>query len=244
MNKILLFLFILLVFAGCSNDVKDFDGNSYKTVKIGNQVWMAENLKVHTAKGSWCYANKSENCEKYGRLYTWVTAMALPDSCYDHKCEFLEKYPHQGLCPVGFHVPSTEEFYKLYDYVGKETEALKFRSKESRTKEEIAGSEERSGEKNHGFGLLLGGVIFNVNEASDNMGNGTEGCATGLWTRNNEGVTDTTAAWLVKLTQGIEEDLEERFNMAKMQIFYCRLKEVLQLYVSKDGGGYIRCVKD
>ena len=81
------------------------DNRVYKTVKVGEQVWMAENMKFYDAdkKGdfygkSWCYGGVEENCETYGRLYHWSAATKA--------------------CPAGWHLPSKEEFVKLYEDVG------------------------------------------------------------------------------------------------------------------------------
>jgi uncharacterized protein (TIGR02145 family) len=73
------------------------DGKKYKYVKIGTQTWMAENLN-YEAEGSKCYENKSANCEKYGRLYDWNTALKA--------------------CPKGWHLPSDEEWSVLVDFAG------------------------------------------------------------------------------------------------------------------------------
>jgi len=106
--------------------VEDADGNCYETIQIGEQVWMAENLKVThyrdgseipnvTNNGDWgnlsigayCdYDNNPSNSETYGRLYNWYT---VDDD--------------RGVCPEGFHVPSDEEYTVLTDFLGGENVA-------------------------------------------------------------------------------------------------------------------------
>ena len=103
------------------------DGKVYRTVTIGVQVWMAENLNFDPDQGgsgedkydwSWCYDNEPKNCEVAGRLYTWAAAM---DSAKTH-CGFdvtcLEDFPIQGICPTGWHLPSQEEWNALFRAVG------------------------------------------------------------------------------------------------------------------------------
>jgi len=104
--------------------VKDYEGNQYKTVTIGDQVWMAENLRSKKyADGKniddvWAYYNDEANVAVYGRLYNWTAAMKLPPE-YLNK-EITVNYPHQGVCPIGWHVPSDDEWLTLQDYCGGE----------------------------------------------------------------------------------------------------------------------------
>jgi uncharacterized protein (TIGR02145 family) len=85
----------------------DIDGNKYATVKIGNQIWMKENLKVTQAHNgsqivSYIYNNNTSNLVPYGRLYTWNVAM---------NGSTTEKA--QGICPDGWHIPSDEEVKQM-----------------------------------------------------------------------------------------------------------------------------------
>ncbi len=89
------------------------DGKKYKTVKIGEQVWMAENLNYETA-GSICYENDS-SCIKYGRLYTWTDAMNNEKGCNYSEREKCGDV--QGVCPDGWHLPKDSEWSELHDYV-------------------------------------------------------------------------------------------------------------------------------
>jgi len=93
------------------------NNSTYKWVKIGNQIWMARNLD-YNASGSKCYDNKAQNCDKYGRLYTWATAMALPATCNSSTCSGRINTNHQGICPSGWHIPSDNEWDELKYYVG------------------------------------------------------------------------------------------------------------------------------
>ncbi len=118
------------------------DGQEYKTVKIGDQVWMAENLNyAYTGvpykygslregsftsdSTSWCYDNDPANCDTYGRLYTWAAAMdsvgkwsTNGKGCgyYDTTCS--PTYPVRGICPEGWHLPDITEWNALFTAVG------------------------------------------------------------------------------------------------------------------------------
>ena len=112
------------------------DGQTYKTVEIGSQVWMAENLNyaytgvLYNNSGytsdstSWCFGNDPANCIKYGRLYTWAAAMDSvgtwstngKDCGYGVQCTPI--YPVRGICPEGWHLPDKAEWNTLFTAVG------------------------------------------------------------------------------------------------------------------------------
>ena len=119
--------------------VDERDGQTYKTVKIGDQWWMAENLnyaytdvpyrfydETYTSDStSWCYDNEVSNCEKYGRLYTWSAVMdsaAQSSVNAGTKCGHgktcTPNSPHRGICPEGWHLPTLEEWLTLLIAVG------------------------------------------------------------------------------------------------------------------------------
>jgi uncharacterized protein (TIGR02145 family) len=114
--------------------VTDIDGNQYQSVLIGNQIWMAENLKTtHYADGTainlveaasewfnlsdadkaYCYYDNSiTNADTYGALYTWAAAMNGANSSNTNPSGI------QGACPKGWHLPSDAEWAELEMYLG------------------------------------------------------------------------------------------------------------------------------
>ena len=105
--------------------VDDRDGQTYKTVKIGDQVWMAENLNYET-DSSFCYNNNESNCTKYGRLYRWAAAVGKSESeCGYGKTCSLPSGIIQGVCPEGWHLPSRAEWDTLFNAVGGQSTAAK-----------------------------------------------------------------------------------------------------------------------
>ncbi len=179
---------------GWSSGSLIYEGQTYKTVKIGEQVWFAENLN-YNAPGSRCYGEGGEvivdwdnndipitetlspdeiqaNCTKYGRLYDWSTAMKLPQSCNNNMCPNLIEKKHQGICPSGWHIPSNADWDVLVNYAGGTSTAgtkLKARSGWSNMRppfiEFIDGSS-GNGTDDYGFSALPGGYSYSKDNSS------------------------------------------------------------------------------
>jgi len=99
-----------------------YQGKNYKTVEIGTQTWMAENLN-YAAVGSKCgddsglKDSNTTTCNTYGRLYDWATAMGI-DAKYNNQLWDGSDVKRQGICPSGWHIPSDDDWDTLMTTVG------------------------------------------------------------------------------------------------------------------------------
>ena len=139
------------------------NGKTYKMVKIGDQVWMAENLNIDyqvngASYGSYCYYNKEANCNTYGRLYTWGAAMDSAGiyssdgkGCgNENECTPASRV--RGVCPEGWHLPNSWEWDALLSYAGKDSE------KSYASLKATTGWEERNGTDSLGFSVKPVGI--------------------------------------------------------------------------------------
>lgn len=195
--------------------IKNDITKEFKTIKIGNQVWMAENLNISIFRNGesipeakndteWIAAGKSEqaiwryledsaeNGKRYGKLYNWFT---VNDS--------------RGLCPQGFHVPSIHEWRVLFEAIGDpSTAAGKLKSK--------TGWNKNNGTDDYGFNALPGG-----NAGSGGGFNGIGGVAN-FWSATSK-------------------DYKYVFDVA-LYSFKQSYKE--SSGYPRTAGEYVRCVKD
>jgi len=88
---------------------------TYETVEIGTQIWFKRNLNYNVS-GSLCYNNEPTNCDKYGKLYNWATAMGLDATCNSSTCASHVQTNHKGICPQGWHIPSYDEWTTLMNF--------------------------------------------------------------------------------------------------------------------------------
>jgi uncharacterized protein (TIGR02145 family) len=127
-----------------------YEGKIYHTVKIGSQCWLKENLNVgvmiDSAKNQtdngiiekYCYRNDPANCAKFGGLYQWYETMQYASQTTNIK----------GICPLGWRLPDTSDFFKLSQTVNKNSKSLKAVGQ---------GDADGIGSNNSGFSALLAG---------------------------------------------------------------------------------------
>jgi uncharacterized protein (TIGR02145 family) len=168
-------LAITLTFTACeekqANTLTDTrDNKTYKTVKIGTQIWMAENLNFE-AKGSMCYDNKPDNCQKYGRLYDGEIA--------------------KKACPSGWHLPSKEEWEALETTAGGNINKLKAKS---------GWEDNENGTDEYGFSALPGGKHGYLDpEACDDCEPSfwDIGYAGRWWSSTESGIGGSSYSWYI-----------------------------------------------
>jgi len=103
------------------------DNQVYRTVKIGDQVWMAQNLNYDVGDTIPDYRfntvyrkapNVEDSLAKFGRAYTWIQAVDTTEYCNDSSCYFPNSMlPRRGICPEGWHVPSERDWKILEKFV-------------------------------------------------------------------------------------------------------------------------------
>jgi uncharacterized protein (TIGR02145 family) len=110
LKKLILYIGIIMLSINTSygeETVQDIEGNEYKTVKIGNQIWLADNLRTtkfqdgSPVKTGFIPDDKDENLLKYGRLYNW----------HDVADE-------RNICPIGFRVATDDDWKELEKTIG------------------------------------------------------------------------------------------------------------------------------
>jgi len=152
------------------------DGQVYYTVVIGTQTWMAENLN-YAVDSSWCYNNSADSCVKYGRLYQWASAMALP-AAYNEATWGGSDVNHQGACPAGWHLPTNAEWIILGNAVGGEDVAG------TALKSTSGWYDDGNGTDTYGFSALPAGYRYSSGDFHDVGGYayfwGAAGDGTGL----------------------------------------------------------------
>ncbi|SHK80050.1 fibrobacter succinogenes major paralogous domain-containing protein [Fibrobacter sp. UWB12] len=201
------------------------DGQTYRTVKIGEQTWMAENLNYADStqtpsllNRNWCYGNNPENCKTYGRLYSWTAAIDSvklsqdpddPLDCgYGKRCFLWGRV--QGICPEGYHLPDTTEWSTLVAAVGGWNNAGKVLKSQ-------VGWPYFKGSDDYGFSALAGGIRHH--------------------NKDFEAIDGSTYFWA-----STEKTSENTAQVYSIHIGNNRINSFVDGY--KDNGYSIRCIKD
>lgn len=213
------------------------DNKTYKTIKIGSQTWMAENLNysdsVKTpllAGNSWCFNNRAKNCEMAGRLYTWTAAMNLAEFYLEESAADVIAENHQGICPSGWHIPTSSEWNDLMEYV----EALGLEGYAGRDLKSQTGWSYYSAAiptDEYGFSAIPTGAYYGMYAETGNTYSAytfdDEGYFTNFWSASE-------AAGTYSATRAIYWFLDYRYDYFKKSVDY-----------NQKGRGFaVRCLKN
>jgi len=196
------------------------DGHVYKKVTIGDQIWMAENLN-YAADGSACYKNATtgqEYCDRYGRLYDWNTAMDYVSSSNSDPSGV------EGVCPVGWHLPSDAEWIKLIhflgDNAGTKLKSTTFRRDDPSNPTPVGRDNEHFEALAGGLGSLLSTSFFpnNTDENGEKPPYFWDIGRAGYWWTATEYDIDSHQAWLRSLmdfsTGVLDIQLDKHYMMS------------------------------
>jgi len=197
----------------------------YKAVRIGGVTWMAENLNIENGK-SWCFDDKIELCDVFGRLYDWKTAMKI--------------------CPPGWHLPSRQEWVDLEAMAGGSEVA----SKRLRSKDKVFSGTEWEGTDDYGFGALPAGwgrrndILAHPKfiGCSDNWSNY---CTHGWWTS-----TECDADWTCGKESRLDSDGRGKIKSVVPAAIFATLNErfrhegIANVSADKWDGLSVRCILD
>jgi uncharacterized protein (TIGR02145 family) len=202
----------------------DQDGNVYKTVTIGNQTWMAENLKttryrngdpialvtdntkwINLTTGAYCwYNNDLINKSTYGALYNWFAV-----------------YDNRDIAPAGWHIPNADEWNTLITYLGGET-AASMKLRENGTSHWTGHNYSPSNQSGFtglpaGFREFLDGKFFGLESYC-------------YWWSSNTDESDTERAWILGLNYWFVENVS--------------WNHIDNMTIQKIYGASVRCIKD
>ncbi len=215
--------------------VTDIDGNSYDAVQIGNQIWMAENLRTtrysngtsipmgstisFTAPYRYYPNDVSSNVSTHGYLYNWKAVMG------DSSSSSANPSGVQGICPIGWHVPSDAEWTQLYNYMSSQSLYM-------------------CGSNNTYIAKALASITgWNSatstcavgNNPSSNNATGFSALPAGYYRDYYSNFGSTAHFWSAS---------EESFGNAYCRYLICNNATAFRYYDQKSSGFLVRCVRD
>jgi uncharacterized protein (TIGR02145 family) len=163
------------------NILIDIDGNRYRTIQIGSQVWMAENLRVTRDKHgdlleTYCYDGRSDKCEEFGRLYTWEAAI--------------------NASPEGWRLPDAGDWKELELELGmdaEEADSLGWRGTDQGTQLKEGGTS--------GFEALLAGYKDGTVQWDGRFFD--MGYYASFWSATEYDAETSTAYWMYTTSEGV-----------------------------------------